>query len=482
MIDRRAVMKAVAAAGSAVLLPDATWSAPPAADDIAILAETYRALHPGLYRYQSPAAFDGEFARLAKDWSADAALPARFLALSRFLATIRCGHSYANFFNQKQAVATKLWGGATRLPFHFSWIDEEMVVTRDPARTGILPGSVIETIDGVAASAMLRALIPYARADGHNLAKRVHLLGVSGKDGIEYFDVFQGLLFPPRGSRFALRVRAPDGRRRSAAVVPIDLPARRAQMVANAEGDGPAWTIDHRPGAIAVMTMPGWALYDSKWGWRGWLDTQFADMARRGTRTLIVDVRDNEGGLDCGNEIIARLIDRPASPDLLERRVRYRRVPDGLRANLDTWDNSFFDWGSDATPIDNRYYRLKRDAGDEVIAPKGPRFRGRVIVLTDAGNSSATFQFAQLMKRNRLATLVGSATGGNQHGINGGAFFFLRLPECGLEVDLPLIGTFAATPRPDAGIAPDVAIAPTAGDIAHGRDAVLEKALSLAQA
>ena len=58
---------------------------------------------------------------------------------------------------------------------------------------------------------------------------------------------------------------------------------------------------------------------------------------------------------------------------------------------------------------------------------------------------------------------------GNRRGINGGAFFFLRLSESGLEADLPVIGTFPATPQPDAGLLPDIS-APLAAEAIAGHD------------
>jgi hypothetical protein len=73
--------------------------------------------------------------------------------------------------------------------------------------------------------------------------------------------------------------------------------------------------------------------------------------------------------------------------------------------------------------------------------------------------------------------LFGAPTGGNRRGINGGSFYFLRLPNSGLEVDLPLTGFFRTTPQPDAGLVPDINIALTADDIAVGRDPVLERSL-----
>ena len=82
------------------------------------------------------------------------------------------------------------------------------------------------------------------------------------------------------------------------------------------------------------------------------------------------------------------------------------------------------------------------------------------------------------MKRHRLGILVGEATGGNQRGINGGAFFFVRLPQSGIEFDVPLIGYFPDGSMPDAGVTPDIMAIPTPDDIAAGRDVALERAVA----
>ena len=48
-------------------------------------------------------------------------------------------------------------------------------------------------------------------------------------------------------------------------------------------------------------------------------------------------------------------------------------------------------------------------------------------------------------------------------------------------MDLPLIGYFPTTPQPDAGIVPDVRVAPTSADMAAGRDPVMTRALAMAR-
>ena len=114
----------------------------------------------------------------------------------------------------------------------------------------------------------------------------------------------------------------------------------------------------------------------------------------------------------------------------------------------------------------------------DVIRPTGRRFAGPLAVLISATNSSATFQFALTVRASGRGVLVGQTTGGNLRGINGGAFFFLKLPGSGLEADLPLIATLPRTPQPDAGLAPDIAVPRSAVAIARGEDPEMAAALA----
>jgi hypothetical protein len=112
------------------------------------------------------------------------------------------------------------------------------------------------------------------------------------------------------------------------------------------------------------------------------------------------------------------------------------------------------------------------------------------IALAGLSNRSVTYQFAQVVKENRLAALVGRATGGNRRGIDGVAFFFVTLPNSRIEVDLPLVGNFVGDGRPagreipfrripDAGIDPDVPVTPGVDDIAQGVDSELRAAMAV---
>lgn len=478
LIGRRAVL----AGGGAALITGLcgrsaaadTLSRGDLAEDVAIVRQAL-ALHPGLNRYARPATVAMRLEAFGAAFGAAGTSEERYLLLSRFLASIRCGHSYANFYNQKKAVAAQLFDRPTRLPFRFAWIDDNMVVTEDPTQQ-LSPGTRIRSVNGVAPAEMLRALLPYVRADGHNDAKRRSLLEVRGDSGFETFDIFQGLLFPPPGPLHRLDAVDPAGRLRRIELPAIGLAERRAQRrVAEPAPDAPLWQWEERADGVAVLTMPSWSVYASKWDWQGWLDARLDGLA--GARGLLVDLRDNEGGRDCGDPILARVIRAPFVPPAVEQRLRFERTPPALDPHLDTWDQSFRTLGVGAKPLPGGFFL--RPGGDAAVSitPSAKRLPCPVHVLIGPVNSSATFQFASHVRTLGAGTLYGAPTGGNRRGINGGCFFFVRLPASGLEFDLPLVGYFPTTAQPDAGLLPDVPVSPSVADIAAGRDVVLDRAL-----
>lgn len=441
--------------------------------DVALLRRAWETMHPGLYRYNTPDQITARLDGLSRSWALPGTFRDRFLALSRVTASVQCGHTYPNPYNAKDAARAQLYSSRSLVPFRFRWIDGVMVVTHDDGSLGqFARGTIVIAIDGVPTAELLARLVPLARADGTNPGKRTSLMEVRGEGRFETFDIHLPLVLPLRDvATFTLA----DGQSIRAPL--LTLAERQATLPASAAPakDANPWTMAMGDNGVARLTMPTWGLYNSTFDWKSWLAGMMNDLTPNGARGLIVDLRGNEGGDDCGNVILSRLTasDLPLSRD--QKWVRYRRAPEALSPHLDTWDRSFLDWGDQAVASEERprFYRLNRDGDDgnsTMIRAEGQRFAGPVAVICDASNSSATFAFCQTVKDTGLATLIGQTTGGNRRGINGGAFVFLRLPTSGLEIDLPLIATFPTTPQPDAAIVPDREVLTTAQDIALGRD------------
>lgn len=481
-------MRPTRRAALAGLLAAATPAAALNLDDDAQLVEAaFRALHPGLARYATPQDLARRFAALRRDLATASTPGATWLALTTFTAAVRCGHTFVNPANQLGAGRAFLEAGRTRLPFAYRWLEGRMIVSAAHGVTGLQPGDEVLALGPTPVRPLRARLMALAAADGHNDAKRARLAELDDSEAWPLPDVALPLLAPAAFARDTVRLRV----RRAGTDLDVTAPllgraervAARASRRPSSAGDV-VWTAAVEASGVRVLTMPTWALYDSPWDWRAWLDAQVDAAIESGAPGIVLDLRGNAGGQDCGDHLLSRLIARDVVPPDARRFVRYRRTPGELDPYLDTWDRSFRNWGADAIGPDARgLYRLTRWDGPDgsgAIRPRGRRFPGRLVAIIDATNSSATFQFAQTVKAARLGLLVGEPTGGNRRGINGGAFFFLRLPRSGFEVDLPLVATFPAQPQPDAGVLPDLAVATTIADVARVRDPQRDAAVRLA--
>lgn len=439
--------------------------------DVALMREAFTAIHPAIYSYNSPAEMSARFDLLASEWASSGSFEDRLLTLTRLTAAFRCGHTYPNPWNQSQSVQARMFEGRRGVPFEFLWLDGTMVVTRDRSSAGLFSrGDAVVAVNGVTTSELLRRLMPLSRADGSADAKRVNNMEMRGDNRFEAFDIHLPLVL--RGLAEEADFTLHDGRTVRAGL--LTLAERQSTMAAATNDDSVnPWTLITGDDGIVRLTCPTWALYDATWDWRSWLGTTMDDLAADGARGLIVDLRGNEGGLsECGDIIASRLISADIESPRSLRFVRYRRVDPALNPYLSTWDNGFRDWGERAVgPDDRGLYRLTDEDDDTsgMVRPAGRQFRRPVMVLCDASNSSATFGFAQMVKDNGLATLVGPATGGTRRGVNGG-YFFMRLPASGFEVDLPHTAIVPRTPQPDEPVLPDVVVGFSRADIAAGYD------------
>ena len=123
-------------------------------------------------------------------------------------------------------------------------------------------------------------------------------------------------------------------------------------------------------------------------------------------------------------------------------------------------------------------YELSNSGEQKNIPAQKNAYQGKVCLLVNEHNSSATFYLAQIIKNNQLATLVGQTTGGSQRGLNGDQTAFLKLPNSKIELDIPLIGTFY-NGKPDKGIEPDIIVKPTVQALVEKRDLEMEKIMEI---
>jgi Peptidase family S41 len=441
--------------------------------DLRILKRAFTELHPGLYRYTTPAQFDAEFAAAEEAVKQGSTRAEMFLLASRLAAAVRCGHTWVSPYNQSKAVVDGLFARSDKLPLTLRFVEGRALITGSLV-DGLKAGAELLAVDGRPVSEIQAALLPYLRADGEHegaRAKRLSQLD-SGANGGAMDRLFP-LRFPPLGGRYRLRVAdAPGAQPRDIDAAAVSLAERDKALPA----DNPQWTF-RVDGEVATLTIPTFAFWRSDFKPEVFLARAFGAM--RNVPYLVIDLRRNEGGDDAiGRLLLSHLLREPASFPGYGVESAYERVPYVLARYLDTWDFSFFDRTGQVSKGPGRNWLLPDRPGAR-IEPNALHYPGRVIALIGPQNSSAGFLLARAFQSTGTATLVGQTTGGNVRGLNGGQLAWITLPASGVGVDIPLLASVYAGNPPDAGVTPDMPVAPRFADAAAGVDTEMRAAFDV---
>ena len=454
--------------------------------DFQVLKSVLLNYHPGLYRFQDSLTVAGNFAKLEQQLTRDLTLAEAYLIFSKFTASIKCGHTFCSFYNQSGQTKDSLFNKSDKVPFTFFLFDKKMFIEKNVSESdALVQGTEVLEINNIPVTAIIDTLIQYIKGDGGNNLKRLNDLNLSGLGKFEAFDIFHSLLFPPKNNLYSLKIKQPGTTDLKEASVKAISRNERFALMENKYGKQPAtlydlWSFKILNSETAYLKIGTFVTNQLTIDWKKYITNAFDELNEKNIQNLIIDIRGNEGGDDevnlvLGNKLAKRQIEFPAFRELL----RYEDVSDEYRPYLNTWDKSFYNRKGQLIKKENGFYTWKRDRGNSIIKQNNKAFRGNTYLLVDAANSSATFFLTAGLQQNKIATVIGSETGGNRKGTNGGQLFFLRLPHSKIEIDIPLIGYYPLTEQPDKGIKPDIEIPLTISDLLSNKDRVLEKTLEL---
>lgn len=456
-------------------------------EDFEVIRNTILKVHPGLYRYNDTVTVNKNLAVLKNSFQKPLTYAETFLAMSKFISTIQCDHTLVSAYNQEGIITSLIHRQKDKVPFAFKWIDNRMIITHNASDSDkIRKGSEILSVNGIPSSDILETLLPYITADGATVQNKITKAQVDGYlFRYNAFDVLYPLLFPIQNNEIKLVIKNPDQQNTFEVSLKSVTRKERNERLVKRYLDFPStpedlWKFEILENNIGYLKIGSFATDDFKTDWKLMLKDGFKEMKKKKVENLVLDIRENQGGLDDASyELEKYIYQKNVVTDGLESRSRFLEFPEEVKPHIQTWDYWFYNLKEDENYKKGMYYVFPRNRTKKSIKPSNTTFKGNIYMLTSANNVSGAFYLARLFKKSKGGILIGQETGGNQNGINGGAILFFKPPNSRININLPVMGSFSTELLSNNGIIPDVIVDRTVEDLTNNIDLELEKAIEL---
>lgn len=476
-------LSSCSATGSVAYTPERKYSPEQLKEDVQVMEETFKKNHPSLYWYSSKEEIESSF-KLAYEQLHDSLNEIQFRnVIAETIFPIRCGHTSVRFSKKyNQFISGKR---LPTFPFVAKVVDDStLVVTANLNRRDSLirTGTPVLSINGLTARQVIDSLLPLVSIDGNS--KNFSYQNISN-NFTTYYNIRFGLqknytinYVNTRGEvkRTVLPLFDPamdTSRRRPISITPQTPPPPEISERQRRLQRTRSFSIDtsNRFATLRISSF-GPSLH------KHFLKKSFRQMQKKNIQHLVIDVRNNGGGLIKKSLYLTRFI-RSEQFVFTDSIYSVRRK---LRSEAKISRRFVYNLGLLFLnrKQNDSMYRF-RFFNNRIYQPLAQHYKGQVYLLTGGFSFSATTLFASVIKGQKNVTVVGEETGGGYYGNNGVFIPEMILPNTKLRVRLPLyrIVNNKKYPKDGHGVLPDVEAKASAESIRQNRDPKMEKAIQL---
>ncbi|MBX9601106.1 MAG: hypothetical protein K2X35_08880 [Bryobacteraceae bacterium] len=442
-------------------------------EDLSIAKAALEEGHPGVYRYSTKQQIDRAFAEAERKLIRPMSALEFYRVLAPAVAEVKCGHTNTGL---PVEVEKDLRSRTKLAPFDIDIIGGKAYVIRDYSDRGI-EGAELLSINGQKMPELLETMIAAASTDGES---RIGRTGRVARAFVRMLPIIGGIEGP---FQVAYRLKGQTQTGEWEGMTDGERAAAGKQKYASEVAPKPSATLEFPgDGKVAVMTIRsfgGFADLERKTPLNKFYEEAFAEIARRGAKALVLDVRGNGGGRDeLGKLLFAHLTDKEFS------------YYDELRLNARTF--SFAKYMERPVEVPEDRAKPRAGGGFQAVGhpnlgvqkPAQPSFAGTVIAIADRDSFSATGEFLTAFQIARRGRIVGEETSAGFTGNTSGPTAVVTLPNTKARVIIPLLGYHlagTAGSKSKRGVMPDVPVGYTVEDRLAKRDPAMAKAMELAK-
>lgn len=446
-------------------------------EDFRIARQALEESQSGLYRYTKKPDLDRVFDEAEKSLDHPMDFYEFYRVMMPTIAAIKCGHTTIDLPPDVREETERL----PRLPFDVKVLDSKAYVFRDYAKGGTFAGREIQAINDVPAAYIVSTMLAAVSKDGDIRSSRQR--EISNNFG-ENLITLLGLMAP-----YELVLKGPG----SSKPETVQVAGRKHEellklsKMLHPQDQASKDFADLKfldDGKIAYMTYSAFGTNVDEG--QAFMKRAFESIQSKGSRALILDVRENAGGEDELGELLFSYF--VATP--------FRYYDDII---VNKWQGSFPFTAKYTDPhrdlnIPEGVAELRPDGRSHITVtsepllglqqPSKPTFSGRLYVLINGGSFSTTAEFLSVLDSHHRATFIGEESGGGYYGNTSGSAARIVLPNTRMVLYIPVMdGYVAVSGSHDAahGVIPDFLVKHTITDLEAGVDLDFELALDLAR-
>lgn len=474
--------------------------------DVEYVQHKLESLHPDLYHYISKKDLEYKFDSLKASLTNPMTSYDFYFRLSPVIASIKQGHTQTLPLTKKlkfkEKILVKKFGTSPLSQYDFELFNNGLYIVKNNSNdTTIKTGTEVLSVDGINPVELITKYKKTFTSDGTNttffsrkLAKgfpRYFYYETGIKDSVicqlKYKETYRTITL----KRPVITTKSDN--RKSKEVIALDQKLQKKEsQKRRLLGYDPLkkvyskmLTFPVQDSSVAVLKINDFM----KGNFRKFYKQSFQLLDTLHTKILILDLRDNGGGLIRDiNTLYSYLAD--SSFHLIEKPVVTSKTSlwhFGYYANHPFWFQAiqtlFFPVVVELNIItylktrkgpDNKYRISIRES--RITHPSTHRFKGKVYVLINGGSYSASSLLSSNLKSSKRATFVGQETGGADNGCVAGIMPVRSLPSSKVQVRIGLLEckTPYTSLMDGRGIFPDVEITPTLNDRLNGIDPELQ--------
>ncbi|OCB69820.1 C-terminal processing protease CtpA/Prc, contains a PDZ domain [Flavobacterium glycines] len=472
--------------------------------DVDFAHKKLQKLHPNLDYYISKENLNNQFDSVKKTIN-KALTPLEFYKkISPVVAAVKQGHSYVlppqKAYTKRETKSITKKGIGPFSQFDFTYYNDKLYVVRNKSyNKEIAAGTEVLSINGIKPQELINEYSHYFSSDGFNTtfkkelaAKRfVSYFTIENdiKDSLHYVFKYNDSIKNITIKRFKLDSLDLKTKKIRQKKVVIDKAKQRIlekkKRINGFDKNTNTFIRElhfiSKDSSIALLKIRGFK--DGRF--RKFYKMCFAELQKRKTKTLIIDLRNNGGGrLSEIVHLYSYLADSSS--------IFLKKTEVVSRASL--FEGVYFNKGNAVvktiktlfSPIVYSYLLLtvhkEKDGKNYFDTETKPQpinekaFKGKLYVLINGGSFSASSILSTNLKGSKRATFVGEETGGDYNGTVAGFMPIVKLPHSKLNLRIGTMNftPFYQSPVHGRGIFPDVTIIPTLEDQIRGNDPELD--------